>query len=54
MKKIYKNPELKVVKIQTARMIAVSGLNSALGTTEKSGNQALGRQGGFIDDEDEE
>ena len=51
MKKIYKNPELKVVKIQIAQMIAASPTYGGY-TTETSGN--LSRKGGFIDDEDEE
>ena len=50
MKKIYQNPEIKVIKVQTAKMIAAS--------TEMYGKDATGsamsRQGGSLWDEDED
>ena len=54
MKKIYINPDLKIVKIQTAKMIAMSievGEQSF-----QSGDAVLSRRGGnsVWDDEDEE
>jgi len=52
MKKIYQNPEIKIVKVQTTRMIASSpGYGGE--TTETSGN-ASRVGGGFWDDEDED
>ena len=51
MKKIYQIPEMKVVKVQTARMIAAS-------TAEMYGKNAegdgLSRRGGSLWDDDEE
>lgn len=52
MKKIYQNPKLKVVRIQTAKMIAASPGYTTTTTTKTSGN--LSRQGGFLDDEYDE
>lgn len=49
MKKTYQNPKLKVVRIQTAKMIAAS--TTLYGKDANSA--AMGRQGGFIDDEEE-
>lgn len=54
MKKTYMIPTTIVVKVETTQMIAVSGFEEALGTTEKAGSAALSRRGGsFWDDEDE-
>ena len=61
MKKTYQNPEIKIVKVQMAHMIAASpgsnpeGFSGALGTNEVggSGDQGLSRsQGSLWDDED--
>lgn len=50
MKKIYQNPEVKIVKVQTAKMIAAS--------TEMYGKDAtdaaMSRQGGSLWDDDED
>ena len=57
MKKTYQNPEMKVVKIQVAQMIAASpeGFKGALGTEGGDGSGALGRRGGDdLWDDDEE
>ena len=52
MKKIYQNPEINVIKIQTSQMMAGSpGYGGE--TTQTSGN--YGKGGGFwSDDEDED
>lgn len=52
MKKIYQNPEIKIVKVQTAQMVAASpGYGGS--TTETSGN--LSREGGSLwDDENDD
>lgn len=42
-KKLYENPITTVVKMQTVGMIATSGFNNELGTTEQSGEDALDR-----------
>ncbi|MBQ9671264.1 MAG: hypothetical protein IJV34_00240 [Prevotella sp.] len=59
MKKTYQNPEMKIVKVQMAQMIAVSnpeGFNGGLGGDGDggSGDEGLSRRGGgsFWDDED--
>ena len=50
MKKIYQIPEIKVVKIQAAQMIA-----SSLGVEgEAVGTTMLSREGSFFDDDDED
>jgi hypothetical protein len=50
MKKIYQNPETTIIKVQTAKMIAVS-------TTEMYGKNATGsgmsRQGSSLWDDDD-
>ena len=54
MRKTYNAPEMTVVEIQTAGMIATSmNLNSS---EQVSGNRALSREGGFSfwDDEEED
>ena len=50
MKKIYQNPEIKVIKVQTAKMIAVSA--EMFGKDAES--EALSRRGDFLWDDDEE
>lgn len=53
MKKIYQNPEIKIVKIQPALMQTTSlGYSTTQTTTETSGN--LSRGGSFWDDDDED
>lgn len=54
MKKIYINPDLKIVKIQTSKMFATSEyINVGENVTTASGAES--RRGGSIwDDEDEE
>ena len=53
MKKIYQNPELKIVKIQPMKMLLTSGetpvegFEQSLGTQDKSGVDALSRRRGF-------
>ena len=56
MKKIYQNPETKIVKVQTAKMIAVSGFNQDLGGegTGGAGGNALSRRGGSVWDDDDD
>lgn len=55
MKKIYQNPEIKIVKVETSKILAGSSeetLNYGGSTTKSSGN--LSRDGGdFWDDDDE-
>jgi hypothetical protein len=51
MKKIYKNPEMKIVKVQSARMIAASEVNYGGKTSSTSGN--LSRQSNGWDDDEE-
>ncbi len=51
MKKIYKNPELKVVKIQTTKMIAAS-LGFGAGVDNANGAEA--RRGGSLWDDEED
>ncbi len=56
MKKIYQNPEIKIVNVQMAQMIAASnpeGFKGALGSEGGDGSAALGRRGGFFDDDEE-
>ena len=51
MKKIYQNPEIKIVKVQTAQiMVASPGYGGS--TTETAGN--LSRRGGSLWDDDED
>lgn len=52
MKKIYQNPEINIVKIETTQMIAQSFENK-LGTSGGNGSSALGRQGSSWDDDEE-
>ena len=55
MKKIYQNPEIKIVKVQTAKMIATStkmGINSSGAALEEETSVASRRSGGLWDDED--
>lgn len=51
MKKLYKNPEIKIIKVQTAQILAESlGIQG-----EAQGSTMLSRDGGsFWDDEDED
>lgn len=52
MKKIYQNPETKIVKVQTAQMIALSTQMYGKNAT----GEALSRQGenaGWSDDEED-
>ena len=52
MKKIYQNPETKIVKIQTANMIAVSNINTY---GEDATGPGMSRRGNNVwDEEDEE
>ena len=51
MKKIYKNPEIKMVKVQTAQMIATSTVEM-YGTNANSAG--MSRDGGSFWDDDEE
>ena len=53
MKKIYQNPEIKMVKVQTTQMIAASELRG-FGDSVESASGAESRGGGFWDDEEEE
>ena len=48
MKKTYQAPCVEVNEIGATQMIceSIDGFNKALGTTEKSGNAALGRDRG--------
>ena len=50
MKKTYINPEMTIVKIQTAQMLAASEPGYGGTTTSTSGN--LSREGSFWDDDD--
>lgn len=50
MKKIYQNPETKIIKVQTAQMVAASPGYGGY-TTETSGN--LSRRGESLWDDDE-
>lgn len=51
MKKIYQNPEIKIVNIQTAQLMTDS---MAVGNAYQSGDAVLSRDGGsFWDDDDE-
>ena len=53
MKKKYMNPTTIVVNIQTSQMIAVSGFDEELGSTEKNGSASLSRRSyDFWDDEE--
>ena len=57
MKKTYQNPEMKIVKVQMTQMIATSnpdGFVGTLGSNGGNGNDALGRRGGSLWDDDEE
>ena len=51
MKKIYQNPKIKIVKVQTAQMVA-SSPGYGGNTTESSGNLSR-RFGGSLWDDDE-
>ena len=51
MKKIYQIPEMKVVKVQTARMIAASKAEMYGKNAEGEG---LSRRGGSLWDDDDE
>lgn len=51
MKKLYKNPEINIIKIQTAQMIAESLRIQG----DAQGNTMLSRdRNGFFDDEDDD
>lgn len=52
MKKIYQNPEIKVVKIQTAKMIAASQLGIGDNVESASGAESR-RFGSHWDDEED-
>lgn len=59
MKKTYQNPEIKIVKVQMAQMIANSnpqGFAGALGSSDDGGDgsAALGRRGDSLWGDDEE
>ena len=52
MKKIYQNPEIKIVKVKTAQMIAAS---PGYGGTTTAGSGNLSREyGGSLWDDDED
>ena len=54
MKKIYQNPELKVVKIKTAQLLAGSPLQLGIGDEVKTTTGAESRRfGSFLDDEED-
>lgn len=54
MKKIYQNPELKVVKIKTAQLLAGSPLQLGIGDKVNSADGAESRRfGSFLDDEED-
>ena len=53
MKKIYQNPEIKVVNVQTATMIAESTHSVGFGSSVSSASGAEAR-GGLWDDDEEE
>ena len=54
MKKIYQNPEIKIVKVQTAQMIAASE-QRGFGDSVESASGADSRRGGSLwDDEDDD
>ena len=56
MKKIYQNPEIKIVKVQTAQLLAGSnpeGFDGNLGGEGGNGDEGLSRGGDFFDDEGE-
>lgn len=52
MKKIYQNPEMKVVKIQTAKMLAASqlGIGENVNTAEDAESRSFGSH--WDDEED--
>lgn len=56
MKKIYQNPEIKIVKVQTAKMIADStrmGINSSDPALDNESSVASRRGGSFWDDDED-
>lgn len=54
MKKIYQNPELKVVKIKTAQLLAGSPLQLGIGEGVGNAKDAESRRfGSFLDDEED-
>ena len=54
MKKIYQNPELKVVKIKTAQLLAGSPLQLGIGKSFDTAEGAESRRfGSFLDDEED-
>ena len=54
MKKIYHNPEIKIVKVQTAQMIAASEKRGFGDSVESASGAESRRFGGFWDDDDED
>ena len=53
MKKIYQNPEIKIVKVQTAQMVAASpGYGGSTGET--SGNLSREFRGSLWDDDEDD
>jgi len=54
MKKTYQNPEMKVVKIKTAQLLAGSPLQLGIGESFKSADGAESRRfGSFLDDDED-
>ena len=54
MKKTYIAPEMKVVKVQTAGMLAQSSFDLKSSSEKVSGSSALSRRGGGGWDDDDE
>ena len=55
MKKIYQNPEIKTVKVQTAKMVATSTTQIGVSETNYNGSSTVeSRNGGSFWDDDEE
>ena len=54
MRKTYNAPEMKVVEIQTAAMLAQSSFNLNSSSEKVSGSSALSRRGGGGWDDDDE
>ena len=52
MKKIYQNPEIKIVKVQTAQMIAASDQRGFGDDVDTASGAESRRFGGLWDDED--
>ena len=54
MKKIYNNPAMKVVEMKRPNLCAISDSSATIYDTTKSASSALGRKGGFLDEEEED